>query len=60
MCLLVMSRREEPNLVVKTVSAAFQEAKVKTLFISKPDEVCASVMSWEGKRPAWPGTRCPG
>eukprot|EP00752_Nemacystus_decipiens_P005852 g5286.t1 len=38
MCLLVMSRREEPNLVVKTVSAAFQEAKVKTLFISKPSE----------------------
>lgn len=43
MCLLVLSRREEPNLVVKTVSAAFQAAKIKTLFISKPDEVCVYV-----------------
>ena len=51
MCLLVMSRREEPNLVVKTVSAAFQEAKVKTLFISKPDEVCASCRGRGNGRP---------
>lgn len=46
MCLLVMSRREEPNLVVKTVSAAFQEAKVKTLFLSKPDDVRACVRAY--------------
>ena len=41
MCLLVLSRREQPNLAVKTVSAAFQEANIKTLFISNPDDVCA-------------------
>lgn len=39
MCLLVLSKREEPNLVVKTVSAAFQTVKIGTMFISKPDEV---------------------
>jgi len=41
MSLFVLSRRDEPNLVVKTVSVAFQEAKIKTLFISNPDQVCA-------------------
>lgn len=40
MSLFVLSRRDEPNLVVKTVSVAFQEAKIKTLFISNPDQVC--------------------
>ncbi|CAM9587116.1 unnamed protein product [Pylaiella littoralis] len=38
MCLLVLSKREEPNLVVKTVSAAFQTVEIGTMFISKPDE----------------------
>lgn len=39
MCLFVMSRKEEPNLVIKTVSAAFQSTNIRTMFISNPDDV---------------------
>lgn len=38
MVLFVMSKREEPNLVVKTVAAEFQTANVRVMFISQPDQ----------------------
>lgn len=44
MVLIVLSKREEPNLMVKTVAAQFKPAGVKTLFISHPDpEVMAGL-----------------
>lgn len=39
MVLLVLSKREEPNLVVKTIAAQFQSAKIRTVFMSQPDAV---------------------
>ena len=42
LALFVLSKREEPNLLVKTIAAEFQEAKIGTVFISQPDEVTHS------------------
>ncbi|CAM9628676.1 unnamed protein product [Scytosiphon promiscuus] len=39
MCLFVLSRKDEPNLVVKTVSAAFQSSNIRTMFVSNPDDM---------------------
>ncbi|CAB1111606.1 unnamed protein product [Ectocarpus sp. CCAP 1310/34] len=38
MCLFVLSKKEEPTAVIKTVAAAFQSAKVRVMFIAKPDQ----------------------
>lgn len=43
MCLFVLSKKEEPTAVIKTVAAAFQSAKVRVMFIAKPDQVCMYV-----------------
>lgn len=45
MCLFVLSKKDEPNLVVKTVSAAFQDARIHTMFISNPDNVGAAMLA---------------
>lgn len=39
MAMFVLSKREEPNLLVKTIAAEFQEAKIGTMFVSQPDQV---------------------
>ena len=47
MSLFVLSKREEPNLVVKTIAAQFQEEKIRTVFISQPDQVqCESAKNY--------------
>lgn len=39
MVLTVLSKKEEPSLVLKTVAAQFQAAGVKVLFVSQPPQV---------------------
>ena len=39
MALFVLSKRDEPSLVVKTIAAEFKPAQIGTMFISNPDQV---------------------